>query len=222
MSDCPNSDGFANCLESFDPTRFEIIRALALYSAAITTAHETYQSEAIRICLDRGADSRQLYEVMLQSYLFLGFPRMLQAADRLNREVPSLPGRDRSINEEDADPAIWLGRGRRLCKKVYDGNYTALKDRVEKMSPEIFHWMEMEGYGKVLSRPGLDIVDREMAIVACLQVENRTKQLHSHLRGALNVGAPPELLSDVVADLASAAPVGHTAALEILQRLGVN
>ena len=79
--------------------------------------------------------------------------------------------------------------------------------------------MELEGYGKVLSRPGLDIVDREMVIVACLAMENRVSQLHSHLRGALNVGAPMQLVRDVVADLSPAAPAGHATATELLQRL---
>jgi alkylhydroperoxidase/carboxymuconolactone decarboxylase family protein YurZ len=90
------------------------------------------------------------------------------------------------------------------------------------MSPEVFFWMELEGYGKVLSRPGLDLVDREIAIVACLMIEHRPAQLHSHLRGALNVGAPDRLVLDVVSDLRPFSPQGYPNACEILQRLGVS
>ena len=49
--------------------------------------------------------------------------------------------------------------------------------------------MVAEGYGKELGRPGLDLVDRELCIVAMLAVQDLPRQLYSHLRGALNAGA---------------------------------
>ena len=49
--------------------------------------------------------------------------------------------------------------------------------------------MVQEGYGKVLGRSGLSLVERELCIVALLAVLDVPKQLYSHLRGALNVGA---------------------------------
>jgi 4-carboxymuconolactone decarboxylase len=51
--------------------------------------------------------------------------------------------------------------------------------------------MIVEGYGKVLSRPGLDLPRRELCIVAACAHTGQDRQLHSHLRGALNAGAPP-------------------------------
>ena len=61
--------------------------------------------------------------------------------------------------------------------------------------------MLVEGYGKVLGRPGLALVMRELCIVATLAVTGASKQLHSHLRGALNIGALP---ADVETALAEA------------------
>ena len=49
--------------------------------------------------------------------------------------------------------------------------------------------MVVEGYGKVLGRPGLTLLTRELCIVASLAVLGASKQLYSHMRGALNVGA---------------------------------
>jgi 4-carboxymuconolactone decarboxylase len=49
--------------------------------------------------------------------------------------------------------------------------------------------MVAEGYGKVLGRPGLPLVDRELCIVAMLAVLQAPRQLYSHLRGALHAGA---------------------------------
>jgi 4-carboxymuconolactone decarboxylase len=67
--------------------------------------------------------------------------------------------------------------------------------------------MIVEGYGKVLSRPGLDLGRRELCIVAACVASGQERQLHSHLHGALNVGVPAgvvreslEALTPVVSD----------------------
>ena len=221
MDDRTIQTTFEEMLGGFRPSRYVRERSLALYSAAITLAEENALTNAARFCLENGVASEQLYEVVLQSYLFLGFPRMLIAAERLHLVSPRTDVAECEDPRRDVDPDDWLERGQELCRRVYDGNYEALKSRVQSMAPEIFLWMELEGYGKVLSRPGLDIVGRETAIVACLTVENRRKQLHSHLKGALNVGAAPELLLDVVADLRPIAPEGTVSATDILVQLGV-
>ena len=49
--------------------------------------------------------------------------------------------------------------------------------------------MVAEGYGKVLGSPGLDLMDRELCIVAMFAVQDLPRQLYSHLRGTLNAGA---------------------------------
>lgn len=214
-------DNFIACLQEFRPERYPTTRALGFYSAAITLSDADCLREAAQTCLRSGVTSEQLYEVVLQSYLFLGFPRMLIAAERLMADNLAPAHENRYVVPPSGELDEWRRRGERLCRQVYANNYGALKSRVEAMAPEVFFWMELEGYGKVLSRPGLDIVDREIAIVACLMIENRPVQLHSHLRGALNVGAAAPLLRDVVSDLAPLAPDGHAEALQILERLGV-
>ena len=40
----------------------------------------------------------------------------------------------------------------------------------------------------MLGRPGLDLVDREICIVAMLAVQDLPRQIYSRLRGALNAG----------------------------------
>ena len=79
--------------------------------------------------------------------------------------------------------------------------------------------MSLEGYGKVLSRPGLEIKSREMAIVACLIVDNRRKQLDSHIRGALNVGIVESELRAVIEDVGQICGVEIGSTLSYLKRL---
>ena len=59
--------------------------------------------------------------------------------------------------------------------------------------------MVSDGYGKVLSRPGLDLARRELCVVAQTAVLSAERQLHSHLRGALHAGATPALVEEVLA-----------------------
>ncbi len=49
--------------------------------------------------------------------------------------------------------------------------------------------MITEGYGRTLGRAGLDLMRRELCTVAQTAVLETPRQLHSHLRGALNAGA---------------------------------
>ena len=219
MSPSRIEDNFISRLQGFQPEKHGATRALCLYSAAIALSDAGCLRAAQNASRRFGATARQLYETMLQSYLFLGFPRMLAAAEMLagNNYVPEAG--ETAIAEIKTGPEDWQKRGRELCRRVYQGNYEALRSKVEAMAPEVFYWMELEGYGKVLSRPGLDIIDRELAVVACLLMENRPVQLHSHLRGALNVGASRELVRDVLADVGPIAPERYADAQAVIERL---
>jgi 4-carboxymuconolactone decarboxylase len=55
--------------------------------------------------------------------------------------------------------------------------------------PELADWILEDGYGRVLSRPVLTVVERELLVVAVLATLNVPAQLKSHQYGALRVGA---------------------------------
>ena len=192
-------------LKTFNPNRFPVSRWLALYSAAVATADH----DIMKLALNRGGQHLRrddFYEIVLQSYLFLGFPRMLIAAQTLAEVHPppaDLPSDTRAISVREA--ADWFERGLRLYNQVYDDKADVLRHKVEGFAPEVFRWMVIEGYGKVLSRSGPAIVDRELSIVSFLMMDNREQQLISHLMGAVNVGASPEVIGLVVEDIGHAA-----------------
>jgi 4-carboxymuconolactone decarboxylase len=82
--------------------------------------------------------------------------------------------------------------------------YERLRGNIRRLHPELDDWMIVDGYGKVLSRPGLDLCRRELCIVAACAVAEQDRQLHSHLHGALNAGAAPAAVSqtlDAIVDL---------------------
>ncbi len=132
------------------------------------------------------AEDSEVEEVLLQSYLFLGFPASLNGMAAWRRLTGSDP-----TEPAPSDYSAWESRGREVCGAVYAGQYERLRENVRALHPDLEQWMVVEGYGKVLGRPGLALVIRELCIVVTLAVTGASKQLYSHLRGALNVGAPP-------------------------------
>jgi len=79
--------------------------------------------------------------------------------------------------------------------------------------------MIIEGYGKVLSRKGLGILEREVSIVAMLMVENHPKQLYSHILGTINAGGSISLLKCIIDDIGESAGDGYKTAIQLLKRL---
>jgi 4-carboxymuconolactone decarboxylase len=135
-------------------------------------------------------------ELLLQSYLFSGFPRALNAM----REWRRASGLEAPPADADAPDAGWRARGEATCATVYGRFYPGLRRNVRALHPALDEWMVVEGYGKILGRPGLDLARRELCVVAACAATRQDRQLHSHLHGALNAGAPPDAVSATLAE----------------------
>ena len=168
----------------------EVTRSLVQIAAAIAGADEA----AVRDVMESAAvsaDHAKVEEVILQSYLFAGFPRTLNAA-RIWRSVSRAPAPSDDSEAKLANSAQWEERGERTCRTVYGESYEMLRQNIRALHPALDTWMITDGYGKVLSRPGLDLKTRELCIVAACAASAQQRQLHSHLHGALNAGATVE------------------------------
>jgi 4-carboxymuconolactone decarboxylase len=160
--------------------------------------------------LERGTSPNALYEVLLQTYLFAGYPRAINALAELAALGGGADGGGRVDLDADAgQDVVWRRRGGELCRRVYGTAYEALLATMGRISPDLARWMVVEGYGKVLSRPGLDAITRELTAVAALLVLSVPDQLRAHLRGALLVGASPAAVESTLrtAALLDAAPL---------------
>ena len=136
-------------------------------------------------------------EVLLQSYLFAGFPRALNAT----REWRRISGRAAPISDEGEDfdnAPRWREDGEATCATVYGPFYERLRHNIRHLHPALDSWMIVEGYGKVLSRQALDLARRELCIVSACAMARQDRQLHSHLHGALHAGASPEEVSSAI------------------------
>lgn len=154
-------------------------------SAAVAAGSPRDVVEQARAALGDGAEPAALYETLLQSYLFVGFPRAIEA---LFAASPVLAGAGGVPEAAPADPERWRRDGESLCRSVYGSNYDKLVATMRGLSPDLAEWMILEGYGKTLSRPDLGPVEREYAVVAILTATRMWRQLRSHAIGAVHVG----------------------------------
>ena len=89
-------------------------------------------------------------------------------------------------------------RGRERFLEVHDEKALAAVEGLDDLGRLIIEVV----YGDVYTRPALSDRDRELAVVAALVALGRSSQLPQHLRGALNVGATPDELREVILQIA--------------------
>ncbi len=167
----------------------EVREILVRVSAALASRDRGRLERALARAAE-GAPADAVEEALLQSYLFLGYPVALEGF-ALWRAVSGGKAAPASEGSRRGSWEGWRKRGARVCETVYGSQYGRLRDNVRRLHPDLEEWMVIEGYGKVLGRPGLGLVERELCIVALLAVLDAPRQLHSHLRGAVNAGAEP-------------------------------
>jgi 4-carboxymuconolactone decarboxylase len=71
-------------------------------------------------------------------------------------------------------------------------------DKLQAVDPELAGYLVGDAYGKVLSRGSLGLADRELCVVGALACRAHLPQLEWHIAAALNVGATPEAIREVV------------------------
>jgi len=184
----PESHGSVH-LASLDRAHVALVRT----AAAIAAAGEASVREVLALAADV-VPHEWVEEVILQSYLFAGFPRALNAAREWRKASgTSAPATDSGERFEES--ARWHADGERTCRVVYGATYERLRHNIRALHPALDAWMIVEGYGRVLSRPQLDLRRRELCIVAACAAAGQDRQLHAHLHGALNAGASVDEVS---------------------------
>jgi 4-carboxymuconolactone decarboxylase len=158
--------------------------ALCRYAAAMARGRDDAAAAALASARDAGARRRAAEEVALMLMLYAGYPAALEGLRVLNA---AWPGHARRTIE--GTPRQWSARGEKLCRSVYGPAYAKLIPAVRRLHPDLAQWMVEHGYGRVLGRRGLGVVERELVTVAALAALGWERQLVSHVLGAQRVGA---------------------------------
>jgi 4-carboxymuconolactone decarboxylase len=170
--------------DRLDPQTRDLVR----FAAAVAQGYEPELRERVGLLRSSQVPSVWVEELLLQSVLMVGYPRALIAFTAWRKlGGVAAPPADPDTDYDRA--AEWTRRGEELCAVVYGENYGKLRESVRGLHPAIDAWMIVEGYGRTLARAGLELKVRELCTVAQTAVLEAPRQLHSHLRGALNAGA---------------------------------
>jgi 4-carboxymuconolactone decarboxylase len=169
---------------SLDPQ----VRHLVRFAAAIAQGYEPELRERVGSLRSSQVPPVWVEELLLQSLLMVGYPRAL-IGFTVWRKFGAVAAPANDPDQDYSRAPEWTRRGNELCAVVYGENYRKLRDSVRTLHPALDSWMITEGYGRTLARPGLDLKVRELCTIAQTAVLETPRQLHSHLRGALNAGA---------------------------------
>lgn len=190
----------------------ESTRLLVRLAAALAAGSEAEMRSAVAAAQGHVPDI-WVEELILQTYLFAGFPRALNGMRQWRRERSGIaggPSPEGDVRDE----------GERTCARVYGSMYEKLRTNVRQLHPLLDEWMIVEGYGKVLSRPGLDLPRRELCIVAACAASGQDRQLQSHLHGARNAGASASAVDQALGALRDVIPAAlHDRAAHLWQRV---
>ena len=157
---------------------------------------------ALRVAAPEGEPDREWRETLLQTHLFAGFPRVV-AALRILTQAGGLgtPTAEELVLEPDD-----LERGLSLFGAIYGAKRSAVLETIARGHPLLERWVLGHAYGRVLTREGLAPRMRELLAVTCLSAQGLDRQLASHARGAITLGATPDEVAATVERLAGRIP----------------
>src|SRR6202022_3551675 len=104
------------------------LRHLVRIAGAIAGSPEGQVRSLMSEAVDEGAPV-SLEEIILQSYLFAGFPRTLNAM-RMWRVVSERPAPDSDPEAAAEDFDLWRTRGAETCSVVYGESYEKLRRNI--------------------------------------------------------------------------------------------
>ena len=173
--------------------------ALVRIATAVVTGDEAKLRERMIAARAANVPTGWVDELLLQSFLNVGYPLALVAFGVWRQVAGPVP--EAGGGEPIAHPAWerWTERGVAACTQVYGRTYHKLLLNLRALHPAIEPLVVVDAYGKILGRPGLDAKRRELCTLAAIAMLNAPKQLHAHLRGALNTGSSREEVDAVLA-----------------------
>ncbi len=181
---------------------YEQLLALARLSLATVTRNNELFQQAIDACNELDIPPSYVFEALLQTYLFAGYPTCLWGFEQFSKhslfERTSSEEFERLKDEGFDSIRYWHEQGKELFSVIYGNVSDKLYKRVESLHPDLARWMVTEGYGKVLMRDGLPQWVREVCIFVMLGALQHKQQAYSHLRGSLRLGVPYTLLKRIL------------------------
>lgn len=174
--------------------------AVARLAAGIAKGGEDLLRQRFRAAQGAGVPNRWIEELLLQSFLNVGYPLTLAAFGVWRELVPTVSDEGGEALEH-AKHDDWRKRGEGAAGEVYGRTYQKLLTNLRALHPAVEHLVVTDAYGKILGRPGFDAKWRELATLSAIAMLDAPRQVHAHLRGALNLGWSREQVDALLAVL---------------------
>jgi 4-carboxymuconolactone decarboxylase len=171
--------------------------ALVRIAMAIARGDERATRDRMQAAKGVGVKPLWIEELLLQGLLNVGYPLGL-AAFGIWREVSGEGHAEGGESLLHGDHGRWAKRGEEKCAEVYGRTYHKLLVNLRTLHPALEALVVVDAYGKILGRPGLDSARREICTLAAITMLEAPRQLHAHLRGALNLGWSREDVDQVL------------------------
>ena len=166
-----------------------------LFTAAVLGRHD--ELVRIRRAAAPGEPDRRWREAVLQVHVFAGFPRLVETYGVLAAEGGL--GQPEASEFDPEPEALVRARGRSLFDRIYADDADEVRALLASHHGEFAAWIESHAYGRVLARPGLSADRRELLAVCALSALGQERQLASHVRGSLRLGATRAELDEALA-----------------------
>ena len=102
------------------------------------------------------------------------------------------------MKTSDLDLKEFRRQGESLFRTIYGSHTDVVLGALDQFHSQLKDWILVDAYGKILSRPGLSPKERELCAVAALLVSDDTRQLSSHIRGAIHCGAEEQEIQSAI------------------------
>lgn len=194
------------------------------------TQRSRYATEiALRLALNRRQAARRLIrqgvirdrlprrffeELFIHLSLILGFPTLVDGLEFLSelfkQPVRAVRRRRTGVNRA----------GLQMLRRVYGNQTERLLENLRQLHPELPRWIVRDVYGRVYTRTGLRMQERELVNVVVLGVQGLDRQLYSHIRGAIRAGVRQNDLSELLRRVERTAGHARGSLVSLVKRVG--
>lgn len=181
--------------EARERSRAEVVRVMGKVGEALTTRWQTYDEP------DRPPPSPSLsLSLEYPSLPAVHPPPPSASSQQLSPSSASQQSSSESAQVDINSTDARIQRGMLALNSVYSTATTKLLASLHHLHPSLHHSVLQHIYGAVLCTPILTLPAMELASVACLMGERSSRQLFSHVRGALMNGCTREMVECVMRD----------------------
>lgn len=182
--------------QGLKPTRRVDLSVLA-FVAAWTAASKP--EEVVKLVRPLESQLRALaLEAVLQTIIFVGYPKVLLTFMVL-REYNLIP--DELVMEDPFAVQDSAMEGYKLMGRIHSRGTRKMREKLLSYHPDIYTWTNQFSYGRVLSRDGLTLEERQLCGMAVLVGQDNPPQLAQYIRGAKRSGLSVEEIARVLAKL---------------------